>query len=330
MYKEKNCDERESERPLRREELAKRQLCEAATEKVPEHLRGMDQFAHLKPFEHSLVELRTLEAVSGEGSTPFRPNWVASIERPKRVGFDTQPKRTLHHYGSELEALYVWRPDDRRIYNDTSYPWGCVCRIVTGAGTGSGVIVGPRHVLTASHVVDWSRNGAGTVEVHRAGASVSAITAITRAWYFTQVTPPNVGYSEVDEDYAVLITADRIGDRFGWMGTRTYNSSWDDEPYWRNIGYPGDVASGLFPIYQRDKELDEDWADWGSARSMTTTADTMRGQSGSPMFGFWSNGPYVVAVVSAQGTYALSGEENWCSGGNLLTRLVNHARSADA
>ena len=34
---------------------------------------------------------------------------------------------------------------------------------------------------------------------------------------------------------------------------------------------------------------------------MTTAADVMPGQSGSPMFGFWSDGPYVVAVASGVG-----------------------------
>jgi V8-like Glu-specific endopeptidase len=228
-----------------------------------------------------------------------------------------------------LDPLFIWGADDRHVYNDTNYPWGCVCRIVTAIGVGSGVIVGPRHVLTASHIVDWNTNGAGTVEVHRAGPSVSAISAIVRVWYFTKIIPPGVDWSEVDEDYAVLITADRIGDRFGWLGVRTYRSRWDDEPYWENIGYADDVAGQMFPIHQRDKELDEDEFDYGSGRSMTTSADTLKGQSGSPLFAFWADGPYVVAVVSAQGTYFLSGDENWCSGGSQMTRLVNHARSND-
>jgi hypothetical protein len=35
-------------------------------------------------------------------------------------------------------------------------------------------------------------------------------------------------------------------------------------------------------------------------------------------------------VVSAEGTYFVSGDENWCSGGDDMTRLVAHARSSDA
>jgi V8-like Glu-specific endopeptidase len=229
----------------------------------------------------------------------------------------------MRHRGREVDPLLVFAPDDRRTYNDRSYPWGTICRVVTAAGTGSGVIVGPRHVLTASHVVDWSRNGAGTVEVHRAGGFVRATTAITRVWFFTKVTG-TVDYFENDEDYAVLVTGQRIGDSFGWLGTRTYNSSWDGEPYWWNIGYPGDIGGGNTPTFQRNKELDEDAWDWGGGRSMTTNADTFFGNSGGPMFGFWDAGPYVVAVVSSQ-----SSSENWCSGGDDMTRLVRHARTVD-
>lgn len=37
----------------------------------------------------------------------------------------------------------------------------------------------------------------------------------------------------------VLVTDQRVGDRFGWLGVRTYDSGWDDESYWTNIGYAG-------------------------------------------------------------------------------------------
>jgi hypothetical protein len=52
----------------------------------------------------------------------------------------------------------------------------------------------------------------------------------------------------------------------------------------------------------------------------------MKGQSGSPMFGFWDDGPYAVAVMSAFGNVWASGFENWCSGGSDLGRVVKQAR----
>jgi hypothetical protein len=41
------------------------------------------------------------------------------------------------------------------------------------------------------------------------------------------------------------------------------------------------------------------------------------GQSGSPIFGFWSDGPYAVGVVSGEGD-----DYNYISGGSLLASIV--------
>lgn len=289
--------------------------------RVPNNLRGIEQ---AEPATYEIMGI-TREQVAKEKTTlvePMRPGFVASVAVPKRAPVPLIPRK-VEHRGQLLEPGLVFRPDDRRTYNDRRYPWGTVCKVITAMGWGSGIIVGPRHVLTASHVVDWSRNGAGSVEVHRVGGAVSAITFITRVWFYTKVTG-TVGWSENDEDYAVLVTSSRIGDRFGWMGTRTYDSDWDDESYWYSVGYPSDIGGGNSPVWQRRKWLDEDAWDWGGGRSMTTNADMIPGQSGSPMFAFWSDGPYVVAVWSNY-----SSTENWCSGGNDMTRLVNHARAQD-
>jgi V8-like Glu-specific endopeptidase len=252
--------------------------------------------------------------------------------KPKKHLFAGKSRSKVQFRGIELEPLWVLGADNRRTYYDTAYPWCCVCKINTSAGSGSGVIIGPRHVLTASHVVNWAAaSGAnGSVEVLRGGAMVSAISRIARVHAFTRVTG-SIGWTELDEDYAVLITADRIGDSFGWLGIRTYNSSWDDEPYWFNIGYPGDIASGNFPIFQNRRALDEHSFDFGGGRAMETDADVFFGQSGGPMAGFWDGEPYVVAVVSAQGKFFLDplDLENHCSGGSDLSRLVRRARDLD-
>lgn len=54
----------------------------------------------------------------------------------------------------------------------------------------------------------------------------------------------------------------------------------------------------------------------------------MKGQSGSPMFGFWEDGPYAVAVASATGKNLLGAPGNYCSAGSLLTKLAGLARQS--
>lgn len=311
-----------NDRPMTWSEQRDRTKIVEATKEVPEDLRrlwsdiSINRQIAVKTIKRGVdVRLRT--------TAGHQPLWVGSSLKPQSAPRLSRPR--VQHRGVPLNPLVIWGADERRVYNDTNYPWGCVCRILSAGGQGSGVLVGPRHVLTASHVVDW--NGGATIEVHRAGGTVAATANAVAAWAFTQVIDND--YTTLDEDYAVIVTDQRLGDRFGWMGTRTYDSAWDDEDYWYSIGYPGDIAGNLFPVWQNEQNLDEDEWDYGSARAMTTSADVIEGQSGSPMFGFWSDGPYVVAVVAAYGNVFASGTENWCSGGNDLTRLVNHARSDD-
>ena len=95
---------------------------------------------------------------------------------------------------------------------------------------------------------------------------------------------------------------------------------------WSSIGYPGDIAGGLQPTFILNKSMDEDEWDYGSGRAMTTAADMQKGQSGSPMFAWWDGMPYAVAVMSAYGNVWASGNENWCSGGSDLGRIVRRAR----
>lgn len=305
-----------------------RVLCEDidrdARKKVPKELRGIEGRMELEPFKVNLLSPDDLENVSDEALEAFLPEWEAVRSKPERALRQEGYRPRIRFRGKELEPAVVLGTDERRTYNDRSYPWGCVCKVVTSVGSGSGVLVGPRHVLTASHVVNWSVPGGvnGVVEVHRAGATVSAVSTIIRVTAFTQVTG-SVGWTELDEDYAVLETADAIGDRFGWLGTRRYSSSWDDDPYWYNIGYPGDVGGAMWPTWQRSKWLDEHAWDFGSARAMDTNADINPGNSGGPMFAWWSEGPYVVAVVSA---HDVEDRENYCAGGSDLVRVVRAAR----
>ncbi|BFM07646.1 trypsin-like serine peptidase [Halioxenophilus aromaticivorans] len=294
-----------------------------AKAKIPRELRSILN-PEPKPYKLTEIDPNKLDKKLANETNPIKPmlpDWFDVTDSPLKSKLP-KPARVLLN-GKDLQPLTVFGADDRQIYNDTSYPWGSICRVATSAGAGSGVIVGPRHVLTASHVVDWTSGGAGTVEVHRAGGFTRATAAITNVWYYTRISG-RINWSELDEDYAVLVTDQRIGDLFGWMGTRTYDSGWDDEPYWWNIGYPGARGGGIRPTFQRDKALDEPWYDSGPARSMKTLADLTPGNSGGPMFGFWDEGPFVVAVVSAQDQ-----DNNWCSGGRWLTNLVSHAISQD-
>jgi V8-like Glu-specific endopeptidase len=253
---------------------------------------------------------------------------VTDTHRPSWVGFSSQPRTLrrfpeakLYHHGKRVTPLYVTPPqDDRRVYYDWNYPWGLVCWIVSGEGGGSGVLVGPRHVLTASHSIDWNA-GWAMVEVQTFDKTFSSGSCVASLHAYTKIG--QVTESTLDEDYAVLVLVDRLGDEFGWMGTRTYDSAWDDKPWWYTMGYPDEPFGGRRPVFEKNFSLDEDEFDLGSGRAMTCSADLTYGQSGSPIFGFWGSEAYAVAVVSAEFE-----NENYCAGGSDLSRLVAQVRKA--
>ena len=115
----------------------------------------------------------------------------------------------------------------------------------------------------------------------------------------------------------MLVLDQRLGDAFGWMGARTYDSSWDEDELWATVGYAEDVAATRRPLFQNPFFLDEDTFDLGWGRAMSTNADLVHGQSGSPVFALWDGLPYAVAVVAAE----VDGD-NYCAGGTGLPSLV--------
>jgi V8-like Glu-specific endopeptidase len=155
--------------------------------KIPKTLVGL---------EDSAAPSKTLKfidrAAALKGNVPrtlagYAPPWVGVSFAPKRPKFARQPIVTRQ--GERLDPLVIHSPDDRRVYNDTTYPWGCVCRITRPDGRlGSGVLIGRRHILTASHVVQWSSNIAERIEVHFVGNSARATAFTETAYAFTAVS----------------------------------------------------------------------------------------------------------------------------------------------
>jgi len=236
------------------------------------------------------------------------------------------PERYTIRFGDlRYEPTTIFNPDGRRAYYDESYPWRCLVRITTPRGwSGSGVLIGPRHVVTASHCVDWTP-GWMTVDVMYSGGKSLASANGVLAYAESRVGPGTIPDDESDEDYAVIVLDQPLGEQYGWLGSRTYDSSWDDETSaWHSIGYPQDWSgNGEIAAWQTNFFLNELGADFGSARLIRSqTFDNWPGQSGSPVFGFWADGPHVVGVVSGQ-----SSDYNYISGGSLLPSLVNRARN---
>jgi V8-like Glu-specific endopeptidase len=274
--------------------------------------------ALLKPEEHP------------ELLTGFLPDHL-----DRRVVPQALPKH--FHMGKRIEALQkrglnyattVFAPDDRYTFNDTSFPWCTVGRVDVAGGWASGTLIGPRHVLTVSHTIAWGPNNtAGWVKFTPSyfdGSEPFGVAWAQWTYYDYKVSGPTIDNTEEQYDYVVCVLDRRIGDITGWMGSRSYTDGWDGGSYWSHVGYPGDLASGSRPSFQNNIALDGSSSEPDEHEIMTHKADVWPGQSGGPMFGWWSGEPWprVVSVQSWQNT-----SSNGASGGANLVDLIIRARN---
>jgi hypothetical protein len=154
--------------------------------------------------------------------------------------------KRLHPHG------FIWGGNDvRQPFFPSGYPWQCIGRVFAYADpysfkwswSGTGALVGPNTVLTASHVVPWAANPA-MIEfvpayfngVSTLGANVSSF--VDGASSYDESASPAPAF-----DFAVLRLQDRLGDSLGWFGTKTYDDGWNNQGFWTLVGCAGAVAN---------------------------------------------------------------------------------------
>jgi V8-like Glu-specific endopeptidase len=261
--------------------------------------------------------------------TAFVPDHLAVDPRPQRL---LKPHRRIP-LRLEKRKRYnttIFDPEQRQVFRDTSYPWSAFGRCETNFGPFSGVMIGPRHVLTCNHGIDWTPPPGFDADwltftpSYFDGDAPFGSTYATLV-YFVQ-KDNNDGLSNGNEgqyDYVVLVLNDRIGDLTGWLGTRRYTDAWDPLAVWWHIGYPGDLTSFERPVFQSWFTMNGHDNQDDAHEIIYHQADVFPGQSGGPMFGFWDGdvGPRAVAVQSWQNT-----DTNGASGGGDLVDLAIRAR----
>ncbi|MFV0453050.1 MAG: trypsin-like serine peptidase [Propioniciclava sp.] len=227
------------------------------------------------------------------------------------------------------EATTVFSPDDRYLFNDTADPWCTVGRVETPGGWASGTMVGPRHLLTCSHVMQWNSDGTvGWVRFTPSyfdGSAPFGVAWGTRVyWEGVKVYGPSINRNEGQHDYVCVVLDRTIGDLTGWMGSRSWSDDWDGLSVWRHIGYPSDLANMERPSYQSGISLDGSFWDREVHTRIFHRGDVWPGQSGGPFFAWWSGEdfPRVVADQSGQNS-----DENSASGGAHMVNCIIRARN---
>ena len=237
----------------------------------------------------------------------------------------------------------IFGNDDRYLFDDRSFPWRTTGKVRTVGQWGSGTTIGPRHVLTASHVVNWTGGDDGGVAWltfspgYFDGPGPWGEIAATQVIFWEQA-PGSLTDQQTAFDYVVLVMEERIGDIVGYPGYRTYNDGWNGGGYWQYIGYPGELSSGERPAFQGGCVIStkqDEGLNGQSGYVLGHFNEFTPGQSGGSVWGWWDDEPWprVVGVGSTIGSTAVQQPtgstigDNEYGGGPALSALISWARS---
>lgn len=274
-----------------------------------------------------------IKVLDGKYPSYSRMNYLPGISQ---IDLEMQ-KRFMKMSKKDDRPTNVFGIDERYIYNDSSFPWRTVGRVWNAAGSGAACTIGPRLVLTASHCINWiAGGGAGWVKFSPAYYNSNGPWGefyATRVIYWNRAQG-GLSNLETAFDYAVLVMNGYVGNTVGYPGYRTYSGSWNGDPVWQHMGYPGDLTSTQRPAFQGDCVISSTSSESLSGQSALVMGhynDITGGHSGGPVWGWWSGEPWprVVGVQSAEsGTpaYNTSGDNEF-GGGQALSSLISYARS---
>ena len=263
------------------------------------------------------------------------PDWADFVYHPKLSSVrHVEPLR--RRSGARVIPHIVFGQEDRRVYYPVGYPWHCIGYVSSWTNPsnpspqmeGTGALVGPNVVLTASHLVPWDANP-GMMLFTPGYYDGSSILGSSVYSYVEEAVAYDTPLSRQAYDMAVLKLYQPLGDWLGYFGARLYYDDWEGGAYWTMCGYPGAIAGGERPSYQiRIRVIDDD-SD-GDALEIEHRGDASDGNSGSPFFGWWDPGPYVIGTHAGGQTevYWPWGEEriNVAAGGEAFVDLVGWAR----
>ncbi len=217
------------------------------------------------------------------------------------------------------------------------YPHRCVGRVsrkVPGSNdfvhAGSGSLVGPWHLLTASHVINSSP--AGTEY------------RFTPAYYygprytdsgFKQHMANIISHIGIDTavvngyDYVVCELDTPLGLEWGWLGASSgSNDDFYTNPLWTTFGYPTDLADGE-RMQAGHVSIDSVEDDKHGGKALLGEGDIYFGWSGGPLTGpqLWTGTDAIaVASGSSQGNGNTDPDHVTFAGGPDMVRLVRYAR----
>ncbi len=267
-------------------------------------------------------------------AAPAPPPWAGMKYLPTPAVRNQRPMLRRLSGKDLIRPNIVVGNDDRTVYYPSGYPWHCIGRVYVSTNpssggwswTGSAALISDNAVLTAGHVVPWGAANwsAKFVPAHYDGTSIYGPG-------FERWVTSAQGYNSAGEvagyDAAVMRLQSPLS--LGFFGSKVYSSSWDGSPFWTHCGYAGSV-SGTRPNFQGGIVVHDTDSD-SPGLEVEHYGDVTPGDSGGPLFAWWSNGPHIVGTHSGDETeyrFPFGSERvNVDAGGDALNNLVTWARA---
>ena len=221
-------------------------------------------------------------------------------------------------YGDDV-AKVIKGHDGRRLVTSSAYPWRAAGVGIFESGSqfirGSGCMIGPRHVLTAAHVVNGSGTEASLIKVVAApgargfnytGARYPYGRRQVQWYYWPHGWRGGKGLSSLRYDYALLVLED-LPVSPGWLRFGYQSATWTDYRYFNTAGYPGtnfvcaDSPLGgashcggyMYRQYERVTAVFPGY--------FYHAFDISKGQSGSPVYWYDGKTRIVYGMINAEG-----------------------------
>ncbi len=216
------------------------------------------------------------------------------------------------------------------------YPWSCIGRIDVYLGdqfinSGTGFMVGPNLLMTASHVMPWKYDGKCTIYFtpakHPSHTPPFGSTTVSDWYGVPHDGPWDIVLQSDASDLVICRTHDPIGNVCGWLGTQSFKNH-DNyfDYYYSSLGYP-DFGDG-YPVCEfiaTIRDVDGD----NNMRELETVNFAGPGWSGGPLFTVIDDDWRAMGVCHGYEVEFALGIPPWnanlvFAGGKWMVDLVNY------
>ena len=241
----------------------------------------------------------------------MRPPWTYLVHEPPVRPFVPQFRPGVTPAPPDFRMLVldlVPRPVvAASILPPCGFPWATVGRVEAGFGEefdrpriyGTGALVGPNLLLTASHLMQWDHPPEGWWMRFVPG-------------YVDGLEPYGHSYVELVHgyrgdgdpsglDYVLGKLYEPLGERVGWMGSQSFGD--EDrytDPLWPSVGYPQVYLDGLQPVLDTNIGIEDIDNDSNHSKELEVDYSDAFG-------GGWSGGPLFGPIGGVGGDYRVIG-----------------------